>query len=167
MVEQCQPKGPFPPSKSTWARTEPLLPPAREEGHLCAQGHRQVMPSLPSHVWVPPVAIWHRPAWEQTSWGGLTPATHPASFMSSASPWAGWDAGRASRGPGWPLWHQHWVGASGASACGFLCCLVQPMSERIPPRDPERRAGGTRELVLAHGEFRIQSQMLPVTCMSH
>ncbi|KAM4764181.1 rho guanine nucleotide exchange factor 37 isoform 1-T1 [Cyanocitta cristata] len=41
MVEQCQPKGPFSPSKSTWARTEPLLPPAREEGHLCAQGHSQ------------------------------------------------------------------------------------------------------------------------------
>uniref|UniRef100_A0A8U7NJ04 Rho guanine nucleotide exchange factor 37 n=1 Tax=Corvus moneduloides TaxID=1196302 RepID=A0A8U7NJ04_CORMO len=41
MVEQCQPKGPFSPSKSTWARTEPLLPPAREEGHLCAQGQSQ------------------------------------------------------------------------------------------------------------------------------
>ncbi|XP_017583547.1 PREDICTED: rho guanine nucleotide exchange factor 37 [Corvus brachyrhynchos] len=41
MVEQYQPKGPFSPSKSTWARTEPLLPPAREEGHLCAQGQSQ------------------------------------------------------------------------------------------------------------------------------
>lgn len=163
MVKQCQPKGPFSLSKSTWARTEPLLPPAREKGHLCAQGHRQVMPSLPSRVWVPPVAIWHRPAWEQTSWGGFTPATHPASFMSSASLCRQGKQGArmAFVAPA------HWVGASGASACGFLCCPVQPMSERIPPRDPERRAGGTRELVLAHGEFRIQSQMLPVTCMSH
>lgn len=47
----------FTASESAWTRTESLLPPAREEGqHLCPQGHSQVKPSLPSHVWVSPVA---------------------------------------------------------------------------------------------------------------
>lgn len=58
---RCQPKGRparcFAVSESAWARTESLLPPAREEGQqLCPQGRSQVKLLLPSHVRISPVA---------------------------------------------------------------------------------------------------------------
>lgn len=138
--EQCQPKGTLTALKSTWTRTVAT----------CKGGRTSVCPR-PCHVLAaqpcvgpscgchclnpngtdqpgndPPSGALPRPP-SQCHGLHLGPQNlHPTSL------WAGWDA---SRGTGWALWHQHWLGANGAGACGSLCCPYQTGSHKRTQRE--------------------------------
>lgn len=127
-----------------------LWPPAREEGHLCAQGH--AMPSLPSHVWVPPVAVTVKAQMAQTLpvmvfvWGPRSAPNLSVGRMGCRKGDRVAFVAPALAGSQW-------------SRC--LWVPVLPTPDRVPQKDTEGRAGSVTELVLTHEEFWIQSQTLP------
>lgn len=116
----------------------------------------------------------------QTLPGGALPQPVSRSSLGAPRSAPNLSVGRMGcrQGTGWPLWHQHWLGARGAGACGILSNLYQKRSHKGTQREglevpqslswPMRSFGSSHRHCLVLRESLKNSRVLfTVTLSAH